>query len=315
MSLCPSTVASSGQPLDLYFPLVENLPSAQVLSQAGNTVSLSGGGGSVNVASTTSVASSAQKTTAITYNTGLLETNVAGVLNVGLGSAIGSTRVEGGNVVISRTDANPALEFTSGANTASIDYNPTGSTFGEPSLISDAHEIGISTGPTAGVSIGYNTAISTSYVSGKGDPLFIGEAGANSFSGLLLGNGNVGVTDFLILDRKDNTNVANTAASISMTGVGQLNIESSLATGGIGISTTAAANITIASAQGVGVTAATDIVVDATGDFTVSVGNPAGRINLNGGAALITAVPPVGIGGNYLLLTINSATYKIALLT
>jgi hypothetical protein len=125
MALCPSTVASSGKPQDLYFALVEDIPPAQVLSQAGNTVSLSGGGGSVNVASTTSVASSAQKLTAVTYNTGLLETNVAGVLNVGLGSAIGSTRVEGGKVVISRGDANPRIEFVDDntATVSNISYN------------------------------------------------------------------------------------------------------------------------------------------------------------------------------------------------
>lgn len=125
MSLCPGTVASSGQPLDLYFPLVENLPPAQVLSQAGNTVSLSGGGGSVNVASTTSVASSAQKLTAVTYNTGLLETNVAGVLNVGLGSAIGSTRVEGAKVIIQRDPGEPQIEFVKGLGVERIKYDGT----------------------------------------------------------------------------------------------------------------------------------------------------------------------------------------------
>lgn len=81
MSLLPSTVASGGQiPSDLYFALKGDIPSAQVLSQNGNNVSLSGGGGSVNIAATTSVASSAQKTTAISYDTGFLATTINGEL-------------------------------------------------------------------------------------------------------------------------------------------------------------------------------------------------------------------------------------------
>jgi hypothetical protein len=192
----------------------------------------------------------------------------------------------GGNVQFSGTEvitksvavietATPTLRFQTtgvGPTQADVVYNATGSVFSEPSLISDAHEIGISTGPTAGVSIGYNTAISTSYVSGKGDPLFIGENGANSYAGLFLGNGNVGVTDFLILDRKDNTDVTQSAATLAMTGAGTINMESSLATGGIGISTLAAANITIASGQGVGVTATTDIIMTATNDVNITSG-------------------------------------------
>ena len=81
MSLLPNTVASGGQiPGDLYFALKSDIPAVQVLSQNGNNVSLSGGGGSVNIAATTSVASSAQKTTAITYDNGFLATTVDGEL-------------------------------------------------------------------------------------------------------------------------------------------------------------------------------------------------------------------------------------------
>jgi hypothetical protein len=307
------TTANGSSPQDFYWAKDSDIPPAQVLSQAGNTVSLSGGGGSVNVASTTSVALSAQKTTAITYNTGLLETNVSGVLNVGLGSAIGSTRVEGGNVVISRTDAPPALEFTSGANTGTIEYDASGSIFGNPALITNVNEFQVATGATTRVAMGYDAGVSASYVSASGGNLFLGEAGANSYSGILLGDLGTGG---LFLDRKDDTNVTQSAATMVLTGTGQINIETSLATGGIGISTLAAANIGISSGQGVAVSAATDIILQApSGDITMNVGNAAGRINLTGGTALITTVPPIGITGNYLLLTINSVTYKIALVT
>ena len=339
MALCPSTVASSGKPQDLYFVLEENIPAAQVLSQAGNTVSLSGGGGSANIASTTSVASSAQKTTAITYNTGLLETNVSGVLNVGLGSAIGSTRVEGGNVVISRTDAPPALEFTSGANTANIEYDASGSVFSESALTTSAHEIGVYTGVVGeNIAMGVNQALQTSYIVGQGLPLFLGENGTSSYSGLLLGNGN-NPTDFLILDRKDNTDVTQTACSVGLTGTGQINIESQLATGGIGISTTAAAPIVIASGQSVGVTAATDISIQASTSAAaqISIGTSNTVFNMDEATGGITLTAPnslnltasigdivltgtniqsataSGASGQYLRIKLNGTFYKILL--
>jgi hypothetical protein len=119
------STANGPSPQDFYWAKASDIPPAQVLSQTGNTVSLSGGGGSVNVASTTSVASSAQKTTAITYDTGLLETNVAGVLNVGLGSAIGSTRVEGAKIVIQRDPGEPQIEFVKGVAVERIKFDGT----------------------------------------------------------------------------------------------------------------------------------------------------------------------------------------------
>ena len=126
MSLCPSTVSSAGLlPADFYFALKSDIAPPQVLSQNANTVSLSGGGGAVNIASTSAVALSTQKLTAVTYDTGLLETNVAGVLNVGLGSAIGSTRVEGAKIVIERTLADPQIEFVKGVNVERIKYDGT----------------------------------------------------------------------------------------------------------------------------------------------------------------------------------------------
>jgi hypothetical protein len=126
MALCPSTVSSGGLlPEDFYFALKSDIAPPQVLSQNANTVSLSGGGGAVNIASTSAVALSTQKLTAVTYDTGLLETNVAGVLNVGLGSAIGSTRVEGAKIVIQRDLADPQIEFVKGLGVERIKYDGT----------------------------------------------------------------------------------------------------------------------------------------------------------------------------------------------
>ena len=76
MSLLPNnTFASPGN--SLY-----GGPNAglQTLSQTGNTVSLSPSGGSVDIATTTLVADTAQKTTALTYDNGFLATTVNGEL-------------------------------------------------------------------------------------------------------------------------------------------------------------------------------------------------------------------------------------------
>lgn len=138
MSFIPSTVASGGLlPEDNYFLLKTELPAAQTLSQSGNTITLSGGGGSVNVASATAVALTTQKTTAISYSTGLLATNIDGILAIGEGSAIGSTRVEGGNIIVQRDDAPAAVEFVSGANAASIEYDGTDITMSTLPLATD----------------------------------------------------------------------------------------------------------------------------------------------------------------------------------
>lgn len=55
----------------------------QVLSLAGDTISLSGGGGAVDVATATTVAATAQKTTAQTYDNALLFTEFNGLVKVG----------------------------------------------------------------------------------------------------------------------------------------------------------------------------------------------------------------------------------------
>lgn len=66
----------------------------QTLSQSGNSVSLSGGGGSVDIASTTLVADTATKTTAMTYDGGLLATSFDGdtfLKRTQVGTAVGPT--------------------------------------------------------------------------------------------------------------------------------------------------------------------------------------------------------------------------------
>lgn len=108
MAFVPSSVASSGKPQDLYFALKEDIPAAQVLSQNGNTISLSGGGGGVNVAATTAVSTSTQKLTAVTYQPGFLSTKFDGQVVVD-GGLSGTSRLTGGTVEITRDTVNPAI--------------------------------------------------------------------------------------------------------------------------------------------------------------------------------------------------------------
>jgi hypothetical protein len=143
----------------------------------------------------------------------------------------------------------PTLRFDDTTTSVDVIYNATGSQFGESSLTTSAHEIGVYTGVVGeNLAMGVDTALQTSYLTGQGLPLFIGESGQSSYSGLLLGNGN-NPTDFIILDRKDNTDVSQTACSVALTGAGIINIDSQLATGGIGITTTASADISINSGK------------------------------------------------------------------
>lgn len=108
MAFVPSSVASSGKPQDLYFALKEDIPAAQVLSQNGNTISLSGGGGGVNVAATTAVSTSTQKLTGTTYMPGFLSTKFDGQVVVD-GGLSGTSRLTGGTVEITRDTVNPAI--------------------------------------------------------------------------------------------------------------------------------------------------------------------------------------------------------------
>ena len=140
MALVPSSVASNGKPLDLYFALEGAAGAPQLLSQSGNTISLSGGGGSVNVASATAVATSTQKLTAQTYNTGFNSTTFSGLVRsegriiseppLGLGTA----ELNGGlaEVVIGAVDpsANPTIRFQKApAADATIAYDASAGAF------------------------------------------------------------------------------------------------------------------------------------------------------------------------------------------
>ena len=83
MPLLPPLITCTPNAQPLYASVTGGGGGGQVLSQTGNTVALSGGGGSVDIASTTLVADTAQKTTAMTYNGGLLATEFSGDLFVG----------------------------------------------------------------------------------------------------------------------------------------------------------------------------------------------------------------------------------------
>lgn len=345
MSLCPSIVAGNGESLDYYFALAG---AGQVLSQSGDTVSLSGGGGSVNIATTTSVASSAQKTTAITYNGGLLETNISGILNVGLGSPIGSTRVEGGNVVISRTDAPPAIEFTSGANTATIEYDAFGlvlnSGVGPMNLITNG--IGDTFDVTSYDKLTLTSTAGVVEIKAPANEIFI-NAGSG---GLYLDGTNITAT------------ATNNAVFGSSTGEVQINADTGIyqtangagsqialtATGGpititgngsVGIESQTL-NVDLTAAANINMTAAADISIQANGNpaAQVSIGTSNTVFNMDESTGGITLTAPNslnltasvgdlvltgtniesatanGASSQYLRIKLNGTFYKILLL-
>lgn len=245
--------------------------------------------------------------------------------NVNIGTSDGTITLGGGGDIIIQTPTEvnmtgtldgvimnaatiksltPTLQFNNNTTSNTVVYNATGSIFAEPALITNVNEIQVATGATTRLGLGYNTSLATSYVSGGGGNLFLGEDGANSYSGIVLGDL---VTGAVFIDRKDDTNVTQSAATITLAGTGQINIESQLATGGIGITTLAAADIVVNSGA--------DVNLTATNDLNIVVGNAAGKISLDGGINVITAVAPVNPVANYLIITINSIAYKIALAT
>lgn len=210
-----------------------------------------------------------------------------GVIQLGAGGIvefISPTEVITKSLAVIET-ATPTLRFqTTGVGPTSVDvvYNPTGSQFSESALTTSAHEIGVYTGVVGeNIAMGVNQALQTSYITGQGLPLFLGENGSSSYSGLYLGNGN-NPTDFLILDRKDNTNVSNSACSIGLTGAGIINITSQLAGGDIGIATNAVANIGINSGNNILIQAAEDIDITTLTASTANISlNSAHNIKLD----------------------------------
>ncbi len=146
MSLLPRTNNSAGS--EIYFALKSEIPVAQTLSQNGNTISLSGGGGSVNVASATAVALSTQKLTATTYDLGFNATNFSGLVksegeiisapNLGQGSAT----LNGGLAEVTVGAVPPAslpkVRFQkSGFPDATMEYTGAAFTFNPPLTDSD----------------------------------------------------------------------------------------------------------------------------------------------------------------------------------
>lgn len=308
MALVPSVV--SGNEDSYYFTLTTDTPAPQVLSQSGNTVSLSEGGGSVDIAATTSVASSALKTTAITYDDGLLETNVAGVLNVGLGSAIGSTRVEGGKVVISRTDAPPKIELVDeiSATTAEIQYTASsglriGGNNKESNILCDGGKTQINS-----VVDNIGNGVIDIYCAGvaPGKPVFIrADAGSGFFKAAV-----DSAVDFRVT----------AAATAALTSFDNGPTAGVVLTAGAGENSIIGKGNPLRVSQGESAPESDNfMLMDSAGislsapDIKLSVANAAGVIKLEGGTSLITNVPPIGITGNYLVLTINNVAYKIAL--
>ena len=78
MPLLPPLITSTPNNQPLYASSSGGGGGSQVLSQVGNSVFLSGGGGSVNIATTSLVAATGVKTTAMTYNSGILSTEFDG---------------------------------------------------------------------------------------------------------------------------------------------------------------------------------------------------------------------------------------------
>ena len=163
-------------------------------------------------------------------------------------------------------NATPTLRFDDTTTSVDVVYNPTGSQFSESALTTSAHEIGVYTGVVGeNIAMGVDVALQVGYVTGQGLPLFVGESGQSSYSGLYLGNGN-NPSDFCILDRKDNNDVTQTACSIAMTGAGIVNISSQLAGGDIGIVTNAVADIVISSGQNITMNANSEIQLQISGN-------------------------------------------------
>ncbi len=108
-----STLASGvfGNPNTPYFVLAGATGTAvQVLSLSGDTLSLSNGGGSVDVATASAVALTTQKTSAMTYDTGLLTTSFDG--QIVLPNPTGETLLQPGRIDLARAGSDPTIVFS-----------------------------------------------------------------------------------------------------------------------------------------------------------------------------------------------------------
>lgn len=136
MSLLPASVTSGpNNPDDFYFALAGSVGGPQVLAQSGNTVSLTGGGGAVNISTTTAVATSTQKLTGTSYVAGIQSTQFAGQVIVD-GGASGLSRLTGGTVEITRDLVNPRIVMSRDdiLGQGIIEYDGSGSRFVMPSV-------------------------------------------------------------------------------------------------------------------------------------------------------------------------------------
>lgn len=93
---------------------------AQFLTLSGDYIGLIPGGNAVNVGSTTTVALTANKTSAISYNGGLLETNVDGSLNIDSGSVLGSQRFLGALTEVTTPAAGAYTVNVNGSNALQV---------------------------------------------------------------------------------------------------------------------------------------------------------------------------------------------------
>lgn len=136
MSLLPASITSGNNtPDDFYFALAGAVGGPQVLAQSGNTVSLSGGGGAVNISTTTAVATSTQKLTGTSYVAGFQSTEFAGQVVVD-GGANGLSKLTGGIVEITRDLINPRIVMSRDdiLGQGIIEYDGSGGRFVMPSV-------------------------------------------------------------------------------------------------------------------------------------------------------------------------------------
>ena len=226
MSLLPSSItAGNNMPEDFYFAIKEDVPGVQVISQSGNTVSLSGGGGAVNISTTTAVATSTQKLTGTSYVAGFQSTQFTGQVEV-LSGAEGTAEFKGGRLELTRNLINPAIVMSRDdiVGQGSIQFDGSKLLVGPIGISGEIYDstgsagatgaVLISGGPSAPWTWGVGGAGATGPTGPKGDP-----GQSSSFfeynARLTLTSGNPG-----------NTNIIwNNAAQLSATQINVSHIE------------------------------------------------------------------------------------------
>ena len=100
---------------------------AQTLSQSGNNVLLSGGGGSVDVSTTTTVSATAVKTTAMTYDSGFLNTSFDGQVRIANNLDVGSVPTPATVTVFGTVEPTTITDSLASVGTAGQVLSSTGS--------------------------------------------------------------------------------------------------------------------------------------------------------------------------------------------